>query len=120
MADFGFEVPKELQERQLQLVEKLHKSGKLKVGVNEVTKMVERGSAKLVVIAKDVQPIEIVMHLPLICKEKNIPYSFVQAKKELGEKAGLNVGTSAIAIVDEGEFKKELEDIVKKIKELAK
>jgi len=56
----------------------------------------------------------------LLCKEKNIPCTFVPAKKELGEHAGLNVGTSAIAIVDEGEAKKELEDIVKRVKELAK
>ena len=120
MVDFGFEVSKELQEKQLMLLEKLKKGGKIKVGVNEATKMVERGTAKLVIIAKDVQPLELVMHLPLICRKKNIPYSFVQAKKELGERAGLSVGTSAVAIVDEGESKKELEDIVKKVKELAK
>lgn len=120
MAGFGFEVPKELQERQLQLIEKLKKSGKLKIGVNEATKMIERGVAKLVIIARDVQPQELVMHLPIICKEKNIPYSFVQAKKELGERAGLSVGTSAVAVLDEGELKKELEDIVKKVRELAK
>jgi len=72
MVDFGFEVSKELQEKQLMLLEKLKKGGKIKVGVNEATKMVERGTAKLVIIAKDVQPLELVMHLPLICREKNI------------------------------------------------
>jgi len=120
MADFGFEVPKELQEKQLQFLEKIHKGGKIKVGVNETTKMVERGTAKLVIVAKDVQPAELVMHLPLICKEKNIPCTFVDNKKELGERAGIGVGTSAIAVVDEGDAKKDLEDIVKKVKELAK
>jgi len=116
----GFEVPKELQEKQLQLLEKCQKGGKLKVGVNEVTKMAERGTAKLVIVAKDVQPAEVVMHLPLICKEKNIPCTFVESKKELGERAGLAVGTSAVAVVEEGDAKKELEDIVKKVKELSK
>ena len=120
MASFGFDCPKELQEKQFQLLEKIHKGGKIKVGVNETTKMVERGIAKLVVVAKDVQPIELVMHLPLICREKNIPCTFVDAKKDLGERAGIGVGTSAIAVVDEGDAKKELEDIVKKVKELSK
>jgi large subunit ribosomal protein L7Ae len=120
MASFGFEVPKDLNDKQLQLLEKASKNGKVKVGVNETTKMIERGTAKLVIVAKDVQPAEIVMHLPLLCREKNIPCSFIATKKELGEKAGLNVGTSAIAIVDEGEAKKELEEITKKLKELTK
>ena len=60
------------------------------------------------------------MHLPLLCKEKNIPCTFVAAKKDLGEKAGLNVGTSAVAITDEGDLKKELEEILKKLKDLEK
>ncbi len=115
-----FEVPKELLEKQMQLLEKIAKEGKIKVGVNEVTKMVERGNAKFVVIALDVSPAEIVMHLPMLCDEKKIPYSFAPAKKELGAKAGVQVGTAAIAVIDEGDNKKELEAIAKKLAELKK
>lgn len=121
MADLlRFEIPEKLAIEQLGLVEKAKKKGKVKIGVNEVTKAIERGSAKLVLIAQDVDPIEIVMHLPLICREKNIPCSAVKTKKELGEKAGIAVGTAAIAVIDEGDAKKELQDIVKKVGELAK
>jgi large subunit ribosomal protein L7Ae len=119
MADFvKFSVPKELMDKQMALIEKIKKEGKIKVGVNEVTKMVERGTAKMVFIAQDVSPAEIVMHLPLICKEKNIPFSYVATKKELGEKAGIGVGTAAIAVVNEGDNKKEIESLAKKIAEL--
>lgn len=111
------ELPKEVIEKALVLVEKTRKGGKIRVGVNEVTKAVERGTAKLVLIAKDVKPEEITMHLPLICKEKNIAFAFAPTKKELGEKAGIAVGTSAIAIIEEGENKKELEAIIKKLSE---
>ena len=121
MAEFvKFEVPEKLMQEELALVEKAKVKGKIKVGVNEVTKAIERGVAKLVLIARDVSPPEIVMHLPLLCKEKNIPCSVVQTKKDLGEKTGIAVSTSAIAIVDEGDAKKELADVVKKITELAK
>ena len=113
-----FSVPKELAERQLNVIEKVKKSGKIKVGVNEVTKAVERQSAKFVFIAEDVIPAEIVMHLPVICKEKKIPFSFVGSKKDLGEKAGLEVGTSAIAIMDEGDAKNDLETLAKQVSEL--
>ena len=115
-----FEVPEKLMQEQLQLVEKAKNKGKVKVGVNEVTKAIERGIAKLVLIAQDTSPVEIVMHLPLLCKEKNVPCSVVKTKKELGDKSGISVNTAAIAIIDEGEAKKELQEIAKKLAELAK
>jgi len=121
MAEFvKFEVPEQLMNSQLELLEKVNKKGKIKIGVNEVTKAIERGVAKLVLIAKDVDPVEIVMHLPIICEEKNIPYTYVATKKVLGEKTGIEVGTAAAAILEEGEAKKELEEIVKKLSELKK
>ena len=90
MAEFvKFELSSDLRERQLQLLEKLKKAGKFRAGVNEVTKAVERGTAKLVILAEDTSPVEVVLHLPVLCKEKNIPFGFVANKKELGEKAGL-------------------------------
>ncbi len=115
-----FEVPEKLAAEQLSLVEKVKKQGKLRLGVNEVTKAVERGTAKLVLIALDVDPAEIVMHLPELCLEKGIAYSYVAAKKDLGEKAGLNVGTAAIAIVDAKDAGKELGELQEKIGKISK
>lgn len=121
MADFvKFEINEALKQSQNSLLEKVKKKGKIKVGVNEVTKAIERGTAKFVVIAKDVSPAEIVMHIPILCKEKNVAFSYADSKKELGEKISLPVGTSAIAIVDDGDMKKEFEDLANKIKALNK
>ena len=111
-------VPKELQEKVLQLIEKAAKSRKLKLGINEVTKMMERGQAKFVIVAQDVSPLEIVLHVPALCKEKSIPFGMVSTKKELGEKAGLKVGTSALVVLDEGDYKKEWDAISKQFAEL--
>lgn len=94
-----------MSEKAYQAVELANKSGKIKKGVNEVTKVVEKGQAKLVLFAGDVSPKEIVMHLPMICKEKNIPCVEVPSRAELGAAAGLPVGTVAVAIVDAGEGK---------------
>ena len=121
MAEFvKFEVPEKLMEETLSFVEKAKKKGKVKIGVNEATKAIERGSAKLILIAKDVEPAELVMHLPLLCAEKSVAFSYANTKKALGERAGIAVGTAAIAVTDEGEAKKELADIVKKLAELKK
>ncbi len=119
MAATKFEVPAKVAELQKQFIEKVAKKGKIKVGVNEVTKAVERGTAKLVVLANDVSPPEIVMHLPVICKEKSIPFSYANTRKELGEQAGISVAAAAIAITDEGDAKKELTELAGKLAGLA-
>lgn len=90
-----------------EIVEKVRKTGKLKKGVNEVTKAIERGEAKFVVIAKNVNPPEIVQHIPILCKEKNIPFEEVDSKEKLGAAAGINVSCSTVAVIDFGEAKKE-------------
>jgi len=110
------EVNKELSDKALQLLNEVRVQGKLRKGTNEVTKSVERGEAKLVVIAADVNPQEIIMHLPVLCDEKNIPYVYVQSKAELGAAAGLPVGTSAIAIANAGDAAKKLADFAEKVK----
>ena len=84
-------------------IEKARKSGKIEKGINEVTKAIERGTAKLVVYAKDTQPAEITQHIPILCKEKKIPYEGVDSKEKLGIAAGIKVPCSSIAIVDVGE-----------------
>jgi large subunit ribosomal protein L7Ae len=86
-----------------EIIEVAKKTGKLKKGCNEVTKALEKGQAKLVVVAKDTQPKEIIMHLPLLSKEKGVRYVEVEKKEELGAAAGLPLGTAAIAVVDLGE-----------------
>merc|ERR1712072_905134 len=60
----------------------------LKMGINHVTKLVEEKEAKLVVIAHDVDPIEIVMWLPSLCKARGIPYCIVKSKARLGALVG--------------------------------
>ncbi|MSS75069.1 50S ribosomal protein L7ae [Candidatus Pacearchaeota archaeon] len=90
------------------LLDKVKKTGKLDKGTNEVTKAVERGVAKLVVYAQDVEPKEIVAHLEALCKQKGIPCVGVDSKQKLGISVGIKVPASAVAVIDAGEAKKEL------------
>jgi large subunit ribosomal protein L7Ae len=90
------------------IVEKARKTGKIDKGTNEVTKAIERGVAKMVVYAKDVEPKEIVAHLSVLCKEKKIPCHEVDSKQKLGIAAGIGVGTSSVAIIDAGTAAKEI------------
>jgi len=113
-----FQVPDDLAERVYEAVAKAKDTGKVKRGVNETTKAVERGLAKLVVIAVDVDPPEIVAHLPYLCDEKKIPYVYVPSKKRLGEAAGIEVIASSAAILEPGEAEPLVREIVERVKEL--
>ncbi|MDI6654929.1 MAG: 50S ribosomal protein L7Ae, partial [Candidatus Hydrothermarchaeota archaeon] len=91
-----FTVPKEIVEKAYEALEVARSTGKLGRGTNEVTKFVERAQAALVLIAEDVEPEEIVAHLPMLCEEKKIPYIYVPSKQELGRASGLEVSTASV------------------------
>jgi len=101
------------EDKILHAVEIAKNTGKIKIGTNETTKAIERGVAKLVVIAEDVQPKEVIMHLPSLCDEKKIPYVIVKNKLELGRAAGIDVSAASIAITEEGDAKKDIKEIIK-------
>lgn len=107
---------KEIEDMAFEAVEFAKKTGKIRKGTNEATKAAEKGTAKLVVAAKDVNPPEIIMHLKPLCKEKGIPYVKVDSKDDLGAAAGLPVGTSAVAVVQEGEGANILKKLIESLK----
>ncbi|ELZ34865.1 50S ribosomal protein L7Ae [Halogeometricum pallidum JCM 14848] len=113
-----FDVPADLAEDALEALEVARDTGTVKKGTNETTKSVERGNAELVLVAEDVSPEEIVMHLPELAEEKGIPYIFIETQDEVGHAAGLEVGSAAAAIIDAGEAQEQVEDIAAKVEEL--
>jgi large subunit ribosomal protein L7Ae len=110
-----FEVPDDIQNKALEALEIARDTGKIKKGSNEATKAVERGLAQLVLIGVDVEPEEIVMHLPPLCEEKKIPFLFIKKQNDIGAASGLDVGSAAAAIVKSGKAKEIVDDIVKKL-----
>jgi large subunit ribosomal protein L7Ae len=95
------------------VIEKARKTGKIDKGTNEVTKAIERGVAKAVFYASDVEPKEIVAHLSDIAKEKGIPCFEVDSKQKLGIAAGIPVSTSSIAILEAGDADKDVANLGK-------
>jgi large subunit ribosomal protein L7Ae len=115
-----FETPKELVDKTYEVVELARDSGKIRKGTNEVTKLVERGEVAMVIMAEDVQPEEILAHMPMLCEEKGIPYAYVPSKQELGVASGLGKATASVALVDPGKGKPALDDLASKIRALKK
>jgi len=107
----------EIDEKQVfAIISKAKESGSIKIGVNEVTKAIERGQAKLVASATDVSPAEIVAHLEGLSNEMNAVYAAVGTRAELGAAVGIK-NTTAIAVIDAGSAKKDLDALVASLKE---
>merc|ERR1711991_346126 len=92
----------------------------VKFGVNHVTGLVENKKARLVVIAHDVDPLEIVIYLPALCRKMGVPYCIVKGKARLGmvcrKKTAACVAITNVNKEDTGE----LNTLVNAVKELYK
>ncbi len=115
MGYVDLQIPAELVPQIIEMLSVAKDGGKVKKGVNETTKSIERKTAQFVILASDVTPEEVVIHIPMLCKEHNIPYAFVPTKKDLGLAIGIEVGTSAVAVENAGGATEKLQDILKKI-----
>jgi len=96
-----FETPTEVSDKIYEMIQS-NSNGRIKKGSNEVTKTAERGTAQFIVLAEDVNPPELLAHIPLICEEKGIPYGYVPSQEFLANEAGLPTGvkTASIAIME--------------------
>ncbi|MEM0023151.1 MAG: 50S ribosomal protein L7Ae [Thermofilaceae archaeon] len=114
-----FEVPPELAEKAYEAIRMaVERGGAIKKGTNETTKAVERGLAKLVLIAEDVDPPEIVAHLPLLCEEKGVPYVYVPSKAKLGTACGLRVAAASACIIEPGDATALMNEVIKAVNEI--
>ena len=111
-----FEMPEELVNTVYEAIEQTRDTGKLHKGTNEVTKVIERGHAVFVVMAADIAPEEILMHIPYLCEEKKVPYAYVPSKQELGRAAGLTVPTASVAVTKPGKAKNLIDGLAERLK----
>ena len=87
----------------------------LKKGANEAGKSLNRDHADLVILAADATPLEIILHLPLLCEDKQVPYIFVPSMAELGQACGTSRNVVACSIIKnenvDQSLKKEIKDL---------
>ena len=113
-----YEAPKEIVDAAYEALQIASKSGGVRKGTNEATKAVERAQAKLVVIAEDVDPPEVIAHLPLLCDERKIPYVFVPSKEKLGTSVGIDVPCAAACIIKEGDATGLIKEIITRLEQV--
>jgi U4/U6 small nuclear ribonucleoprotein SNU13 len=83
----------------LDLVQQATNYKQMKKGANEATKTLNRGISELIIMSADAEPIEILLHLPLLCEDKNVPYVFVPSKIALGRACGVSRPVVACSIL---------------------
>uniref|UniRef100_A0A0N4ZWQ9 Ribonucloprotein n=1 Tax=Parastrongyloides trichosuri TaxID=131310 RepID=A0A0N4ZWQ9_PARTI len=105
----------QMSQKLLDLVQQAMNYKQLKKGANEATKTLNRGISDLIVMAADAEPLEIILHLPLLCEDKNVPYVFVKSKAALGRACGVTRAVVAASITqNEGS---QLKGQIQKMKE---
>merc|ERR1712033_98788 len=104
----------------LALVQQAANYKQLKKGANEATKTLNRGLAEVIVMAADAEPLEILLHLPLLCEDKNVPYVFVRSKQALGRACGVSrpVISCSVTMKDSSQLKSQIEAIQSSIEKL--
>mmetsp|Transcript_4293 Transcript_4293/g.6420 ORF Transcript_4293/g.6420 Transcript_4293/m.6420 type:complete len:130 (-) Transcript_4293:115-504(-) len=104
----------------LDIVNQANNYKQLKKGANEATKALNRSMADLIILAADTTPLAILLHLPLLCEDKNVPYVFVPSKAGLGRACGVSRSVIACAIlVNEGApIKSQISDLKNSIEKL--
>jgi U4/U6 small nuclear ribonucleoprotein SNU13 len=92
----------------------------LKKGANETTKSLNRGVADLVILAADTEPLEIVLHLPLLCEDKNVPYVYVSKQSDLGRACGVSRNIVACVILHhpESQLQAQINEMKDKVEQL--
>jgi len=113
-----FQTPEDLVSPIYEALRVATQSGKVRKGTNEATKAIERGTSKLIVIAEDVEPPEVVAHLPILCEEQNAAYVFVPSKQELGNALGIDITSAAAAILDSGDAQHIVDQVISSISKL--
>lgn len=110
----------ELSKTILDLVQQAANYKQLKKGANEATKTLNRGISEFIVMAADAEPLEILLHLPLLCEDKNVPYVFVRSKQALGRACGVSRPVIACSVtINEGsQLKPQIEKIQHNIERL--
>lgn len=109
-----------LTQQILDVVQQSQNLRQLKKGANEATKTLNRGISEFIIMAADTEPIEILLHLPLLCEDKNVPYVFVPSKAALGRACGVSrpVIAASVTTNDASSIKNQIYGIKDKIETL--
>ncbi len=104
----------------LDLVHQASNYKQLKKGANESTKTLNRGISEFIVMSADAEPLEILLHLPLLCEDKNVPYVFVPSKVALGRACGVSrpVISASVTTNEASQLKEQINLLKQKIEQL--
>jgi len=110
----------DLTSKILNLIQQAANYRQLRKGANEATKTLNRGLSEFIVMAADAEPLEILLHLPLLCEDKNVPYVFVRSKQALGRACGVTRAVIACSVTsNEGsQLKPQIKAIQQEIEKL--
>ncbi|KAK9506347.1 hypothetical protein O3M35_008302 [Rhynocoris fuscipes] len=89
-----------------------------KTGLKLVQSAIRKGATGLVILAGDVSPVDVMIHLPAVCEDKEIPYCYVPSKDDIGTAMGVTRGVITVLILDNPEIQELYAEILDEVKAL--
>jgi len=109
-----------LSQQILDIVQQAGHYHQLKKGANEATKTLNRGTSEIIILAEDTSPLAILLHLPLLCEDKNVPYVYVRSKTALGRACGVSrpVIAASVTTNEASDLMPQIRDLKSKVERL--
>ncbi|KAL0994703.1 hypothetical protein UPYG_G00126020 [Umbra pygmaea] len=111
---------KKLSKKLYKCVKKASKLKKIRRGVKEVQKFINKGEKGIVVLAADILPIDVYCHLPVMCEDRNLPYAYIPSKVDLGSSAGSKRPTCVIMIKPHEDYQEAFDECFEEVSALPK
>ncbi|OCT87645.1 H/ACA ribonucleoprotein complex subunit 2-like protein [Xenopus laevis] len=109
---------RKLTKKLYKCVKKAIKHKNIRRGVKEVQKFINKGEKGIVVMAGDTLPIEVYCHIPVMCEDRSIPYSYVPSKSDLGAAAGSKRPTCVILIKPHEDYQEAYDECLEDVQAL--
>uniref|UniRef100_A0A224Y000 Putative nucleolar protein nhp2 n=1 Tax=Panstrongylus lignarius TaxID=156445 RepID=A0A224Y000_9HEMI len=89
-----------------------------KSGLKLVQSSIRKGATGLIILAGDVTPVDVMIHLPAVCEDKDIPYCYVPSKEDIGTAMGVTRGVISVLIIDNPEIQDNFVEVLNEVKAL--
>ncbi|XP_053573007.1 H/ACA ribonucleoprotein complex subunit 2 [Bombina bombina] len=109
---------RKLTKKLYKCIKKATKEKNIRRGVKEVQKFINKGEKGIVVMAGDTLPVEVYCHIPVMCEDRSIPYTYVPSKSDLGAAAGSKRPTCVIMIKSHSDYQEAYDDCMEDVEAL--
>jgi len=110
---------KKFAKKVYKLIKKGTKAKSIRSGLKDVQSRIRKGETGLVIFAGDVTPVDVMVHMPVVCEDKQIPYIYTPSRMDLGAAMGVKRGCLMILVKEHDDIKELYDEVSKEINKIS-